>query len=133
MGRKDPHDDPGAEQPPGSLVGLSRVQTQPAEHTDPDVTISLQPRGEGARPAASQIGEPIEQDWGRLRVAARVGRNGKFRLDEEIGKGGMGKVFRAADLSLYRDVAIKFPIPSRTLTSDEVLAQCYREARAIAR
>jgi serine/threonine protein kinase len=66
-------------------------------------------------------------------VAARVGRNGKFRLDEEIGKGGMGKVFRAADLSLFRDVAIKFPIPSRTLTSVEVLAQCYREARAIAR
>lgn len=133
MGRKDPHPDPGAEQPPGSLVGMSRVQTQPAVMSDPDVTISLQPGGEGARPGAPLVGEATERDWGRLRVASRVGRNGKFRLDEEIGKGGMGKVFRAADLSLYRDVAIKFPIPSRMLTSAEVLAQCYREARAIAR
>jgi serine/threonine protein kinase len=136
MVRKDPPGDPGdsgAHEPPGDLVGMSRVQTQPAGNTDPDLTVALSPGAEGARQPPPLVGDTTERDWGRLRVASRVGRNGKFRLDEEIGKGGMGKVFRAADLSLHRDVAIKFPIPSRTLTTAEVLAQCYREARAIAR
>lgn len=107
--------------------------TQPAAVSDHDVTMSPRPPAEVRSPPSSPLREGKARDWARLRVAARVGRNGKFRLDEEIGRGGMGKVFRATDLTLCRDVAIKFPIPSRTLTSVEVLEQCYREARAIAR
>ncbi len=70
---------------------------------------------------------------GRLQVPAQVGAGGKFHLHEAVGQGGMGKVFRATDTSLQRDVAIKFLLPSEALSSAEILALCYREARAIAR
>ncbi|HET7504366.1 MAG TPA: serine/threonine-protein kinase [Kofleriaceae bacterium] len=108
------------------------MPTEPAA-SELDMTMSLPPTADGRRPGSASPSSESELAWAQLSVSARVGRNGKFRLEEEIGKGGMGKVFRAQDLSLCRDVAIKFPIPSRSMTSAEVLAQCYREARAIAR
>lgn len=52
-----------------------------------------------------------------------------YRLDELIGSGGMGAVYRAHQLNLERDVAVKV----LTYTADEVAAQrFYREARTIA-
>jgi serine/threonine-protein kinase len=37
--------------------------------------------------------------------------DGRFRLDERIGEGGHGQVFRAFDLKLKRQVAVKIPRP----------------------
>ncbi|HEU4558977.1 MAG TPA: serine/threonine-protein kinase [Longimicrobium sp.] len=54
--------------------------------------------------------------------------NGKFRLVERIGSGGMGVVYRAADLSLDRDVAIK-TLPR---VSPREAARLREEARAMA-
>lgn len=56
---------------------------------------------------------------------------GKFRLDTEIGTGGMGTVFRARDISLGRDVAVKFL--NAQLQSDPASVELFRrEARAMA-
>jgi eukaryotic-like serine/threonine-protein kinase len=56
---------------------------------------------------------------------------GKLRLEEEIGSGGMGTVFRARDISLGRDVAVKFLLPE--LQDDiEAVVRFRREARAMA-
>ncbi|MFI6335982.1 protein kinase [Streptomyces sp. NPDC050535] len=61
---------------------------------------------------------------------------GRYRLVEQIGRGGMGTVWRAGDEVLSRDVALKRLHVQRHLTDDE-LATLYertrREARSAAR
>jgi len=54
-----------------------------------------------------------------------------YRLVEKIGEGGMGVVWRAADTTLDRDVAIKF-LPEELAQSPDRLARFEREAKAIA-
>lgn len=57
---------------------------------------------------------------------------GKYAIREEVGRGGMGVVYRAWDPGLKRDVAIKV-LPGLTAIASNVLARFYREAEAIAR
>jgi formylglycine-generating enzyme required for sulfatase activity len=59
-------------------------------------------------------------------------RLGDFDLVEEIGRGGMGVVFRAWQRSLGREVAVKVLPPGFTLTSRQI-ERFYREARAVAK
>src|SRR5262245_49314680 len=55
----------------------------------------------------------------------------RYRLDAEIGRGGMGVVYRAHDLLLDRDVAVK--LLSQTNLGTEGRARLLREAQAAAR
>jgi len=56
---------------------------------------------------------------------------GRFRIDGSLGAGGMATVFRARDLRLDRDVAVKVLAPN--LAGDAVLSERFdREARALA-
>jgi len=57
---------------------------------------------------------------------------GKFEIEEELGRGGMGVVFRARQTDLKRDVAIKV-IRSHQLADDEELRRFQVEAQAAAR
>ncbi|HEX8743804.1 MAG TPA: protein kinase [Thermoleophilaceae bacterium] len=58
--------------------------------------------------------------------------NGRFRLDEQVGTGGMSTVYRAFDETLERTVAIK--LMHRSLSGDpDQLERFRREARAAAR
>ncbi|MFN2226070.1 MAG: protein kinase domain-containing protein [Anaerolineae bacterium] len=57
--------------------------------------------------------------------------NGRYRLQAEIGRGGMGLVYRAHDRVLDREVAVKV-LSAPRLTS-ESRARLLREARAVAR
>ena len=54
----------------------------------------------------------------------------RYRLDSEIGRGGMGIVYRATDLELMREVAVKV-LPETTSSSD-ARQRLIREARAAA-
>jgi serine/threonine protein kinase len=56
---------------------------------------------------------------------------GRFRLDRLLGKGAMGEVWRAHDLRLGRDVAVKLILNSQA--DDDLLKRFEREARAAAR
>ncbi|MBU0554105.1 protein kinase, partial [Myxococcota bacterium] len=56
---------------------------------------------------------------------------GKYEILSELGRGGMGVVYRGKDLSLERQVAIKV-LPEKFNTEPEVIERFQREAKAMA-
>lgn len=59
---------------------------------------------------------------------------GRYRLAERLGHGGMGEVWRAFDLELHRDVAVKVLLTQVSEDqAEEMLARFRREGRAGAR
>jgi eukaryotic-like serine/threonine-protein kinase len=64
-------------------------------------------------------------------LASEVVLSGRYRLDERVATGGMGDVWRATDLILGRQVAVKVLLPS--LVSDpDFIARFRAEARIMA-
>jgi len=74
------------------------------------------------------------RDGHSLRLSLPVNRvvAGRYRLDQLIGRGGMGAVYEALDVRLQRAVAIKFLL-ERSFAQAQALRRFRREARAIAR
>ena len=64
-------------------------------------------------------------------MAEELGAIGKYRLIEEVGRGGMGVVFRAEQVDLGRAVAVKM-ILSNHLASEQAVRRFYAEATAAA-
>src|SRR5688500_900108 len=65
-------------------------------------------------------------------MSGLVGQNiKKYRVSTRIGRGGMGIVYRALDLTLHRDVAIKVLHPE--LHDKEVARRFRAEAVTVAR
>jgi serine/threonine protein kinase len=56
---------------------------------------------------------------------------GNFTLEAQIGKGGMGEVYRAKDQKLGRDVAIKV-LPEEFAKDADRVARFQREAKLLA-
>lgn len=54
----------------------------------------------------------------------------RYRLDTELGRGGMGTVYRATDLELHREVAVK--VLAATAQNPDSRERLIREARAAA-
>ena len=78
--------------------------------------------------SGSGQGDSAAQRWQRLRLPARVG---DYQLLEEIGRGGMGVVFRAHQISLDRPVAVKMILRGR-LASEGDLQRFLSEAASTA-
>jgi len=65
----------------------------------------------------------------RSRLSAAVGE--RYEISEEIGRGGMGVVFRGRDVRLRRSVAIKL-LPPELAFREEVRTRFLREAQTAA-
>jgi serine/threonine protein kinase/Tol biopolymer transport system component len=79
------------------------------------------------QPAAEQLGLAPE---GKQEKASLVGKRlGVYEIEELIGKGGMGEVYKAQDARLERRVAIKILQP-QLMTDVEHLKRFRREAKA---
>ncbi|MDR3639642.1 MAG: protein kinase [Isosphaeraceae bacterium] len=76
-----------------------------------------------ARTGSSATGTPLPLPGDRI---------DSFVLEESIGVGGMGAVFRALDLRLDRHVALKI-LPPEQARDPEVVQRFYQEGRAAAR
>jgi serine/threonine-protein kinase len=65
-------------------------------------------------------------DEGRFLPGTVVG--GRYRIAGLLGRGGMGEVYRATDLTLGQAVALKF-LPEATSNDERALARFYNEVR----
>jgi serine/threonine protein kinase len=97
-----------------------------------DVQVLLETSGTGegvfAGPAVAMAAQMVRDSDASVLTGRRLG---VYELKERIGAGGMGEVYRARDMRLGRDVAIK--ILPRAFTSDpDRLARFEREARVLA-
>ena len=78
----------------------------------------------GAPPTTSNI-ELLQQRLQRL-------IEGRYRIERLLGKGGMGAVFLAHDLTLERDVAIKV-LPPDIAQDDQIVRRFQQEAKTAAK
>ena len=80
----------------------------------------------------ASTGPPTEERAAVIAAGAVI--HGRYRLDEAIGAGGFALVFRATDLLLGRQVAVKVFDPARLdrAQQDEFLRRFAAEARIVA-
>ena len=82
--------------------------------------------------STARLGTPAAEIAAHLMSPALSGRRlGAFELQERLGVGGMGEVYRARDTRLGREVAIKI-LPGAFKDDPDRLARFEREARVLA-
>ena len=106
---------------PSTAAGLRVPPTQNVPRTGP-----------GARPRASSEAGTVTT--GRY-VDPRIGTTlvGRYRLDRLVGKGGMGRVYRATQLPLRRPVAVKILNPEFQAKDPQFVRRFFLEAATAAR
>ena len=93
----------------------------PVEEEEGVRTVSFQP-GEGVQVRTVGLPEPLAVPGEFL------GDGNRYRYGRELGRGGLGRVMRAEDLQLGREIAIKECLP-RAQASKTAIPRFFQEAR----
>jgi len=104
------------------------AENNDASHFCGNCAAPLRPGG-GIGPEGASVTRTLETPIVVLRPGAFIA--GKFRIIDEIGRGGMGIVYKAEDLKLKRAVALKF-LPPHLMGSPELKERFLVEAQAAA-
>ena len=112
---------------PGQLVNSETVV-----RTSGDAPAFTRP-GEGAEGSVlARLFPPVHESGAASALIPSGIELGHFKIEERIGLGGMGAVFRAIDTTLQRQVALKLLAPSQCYDASAV-KRFHNEARAAAR
>jgi len=97
-----------------------------------DAVLTAAPRADALPPRADAV--PPRADALRVRADPLIGRtlDGRYQILERIGTGGMGAVYRARQLNVDRDVAIKVLLGGG-LVDPKLVQRFEAEARIISR
>ena len=86
----------------------------------------------GADVSGGGGGGPTTSNTDLLRERLQRLIEGKYRIERLLGKGGMGAVFLAHDLTLEREVAIKV-LPPDVAQDDQIVRRFQQEAKTAAK
>ncbi len=127
---------PSEPSPPREDTRSAGVDQTPENHAE----ASLNESSRDAFPADETLLESYKPGAvGDIVIVAEIDKKawivpeqfGRYHIEKELGRGGMGAVYLAHDLQLDRRVALKIPLIDTSLESDAV-ERFYREARAMA-
>ena len=95
---------------------------------DPSVaeTVASASLASNGTPEISRISSAVGQDEGRFVPGTLLG--GRYRIIALLGRGGMGEVYRATDLTLGQSVALKF-LPEEAAHNQRLLERFHGEVR----
>lgn len=115
------------QQAPGDVAVRSEAfaDTLPHEEIDPATARHTEALGSADTLASDPVMAPAQELAPKTRLK-------HFEIGELLGQGGMGQVYRARDISLERDVALKI-LPGEVADQPELIDGFVREARAQAK